>query len=752
MSLRSAAGCSGRTVSTRMPIVAVPILMFATAGLAQESGTRDASAGGIDDVVVTARAYRPEADSTATKLGIPIAETAGTINILNQDILKDLSATDFVAAADYVPGVVTEGEGWGSAYNFKARGFQLGANNVKVNGASIGTRRVENVAIERLEYVKGANAVYYGEVSAAGFLNLATREAPQEFSSSFRVAAGSFDTYSGEATFGGPLTGSGRVRGLLGLSKRQSGEYYDFGNTDASAAYVTLAADITDSVRASAYFYRDDQEMVWNTGFPAALDADGRLTVFRYPDNLLATLPSTGQGFETTIMQARVTFDLVEALTVVLSAARSATELVARENSPLGLGDPDFSSGPAGGFPYPSLDPASIAYGRARMFPFLYTDSEDNEYIEARLQGRKSLTGYLDVDYYASFELRERAFQRSFREIGGFPTVEDAIFNIFQPNYNAPNPYSRIGPFVDTSRNENDIRSYSGVASLDFFDRLRFNVGYRRDQRDGSFLGIADLTDPQNTTSRRRFDNSFTSSSASLVWSVRDHVHAYASYGESYTFVQRLDCNRATLEPESGEMAEVGVKWEPNPRLLATIAYFDAASTGTPLEIGLCPVGTANAGFGAAFNSAAEAFGEGVEVELIGNITPAWNIVFGYANVDDGVDGGLLRSTPRDAASLFTVYDFLGGPLKGFGIGVGGRWEAERPLADEPAALLQGAEVGDFFRIDVALMYRFSDKVDLALNVHNLNDEEYYSTFGDLCCDYIRQAPRSFTLTVNAKL
>lgn len=732
-------------------LAAMLVGSIAPANAQTDSGASDQ----VDEIVVTGRSFRSQSDSSATKLNIPLFDTAGSISVLDRELLEDIGVVDFVAATDYIPGVSTELEGYGSFFDLHSRGFSVNSNSIKMNGVPIGASRIENVALDRVEFVKGANSVYYGEVSAAGFLNLATREAPQEREISVRGELGSFDAVYGSFVIGGPLTPDGRLRALVGHSQSHTEGFMDFGDHDVRATYGTVAFDVTDRITVTGYFYDDKRRQPWNAGLPAAIDLDGNFTIFEHEPELMPTTRFTEDNADVQFVQVKIDIQFTDSMGLTIGYADKKDEGRFQYAEPIGTSDPGFftvidSDGnevPGEGFPFPSLDPNSPNYGRTRLLgPFVWQETTESEYFEIRLHGEAEFGNIASAQYYLSYETRELGGQGNDIETFGWAGPNDGIFNILEPNYAIVDPYENVGPLLNEWGQNNQVDSISAVASLKFFEDIRMNLGYRRDDRGGTTF-FNDFFDPFSTQSD--FDNSLNSYGASLVYSLHETVNAYYAYGEAYNYLLGQDCNAGTLDPEEGTQHEIGLKWQPNPRLLGTVAFFDVTTSGSLRQVGLCPVGTARENQGAQINSDTEAFARGVELELIGNLTPQWNMILGLSYVDDGFDGGFDRVSPEKSLSLFTTYDFDTGPLRGLGLGIGAKWAVDRPFAEElPVSEFNGAELGDYFRLDAAAYYQLNDNMRLALNVNNLNDEEYYGSSGDLCCAFSRKPPRSVKFSV----
>ncbi|MCF8976495.1 TonB-dependent receptor domain-containing protein, partial [Pseudomonas edaphica] len=80
-----------------------------------------------------------------------------------------------------------------------------------------------------------------------------------------------------------------------------------------------------------------------------------------------------------------------------------------------------------------------------------------------------------------------------------------------------------------------------------------------------------------------------------------------------------------------------------------------------------------------------------------------------------------LANIPRNSFSLLNVYEFQDGALKGFGLGAGGKYVAERAGQTANDTFSMGA----YTVVDLLSYYKVNEKVRLNLDVKNLFNREY---------------------------
>ncbi len=708
-----------------------------------------------DEIVVIGKSFRSESDSAATKLNIPIAETAAQVTVYSDEFLDTIGVSSLTDAVNYVPGVTADANGFDGQFFFLARGFSVSDRNaIRINNAPLGIDFFfDDVAWDRLEYVKGSQSVAYGEISAGGYINFALKKPPADrLQGAAQIRFDTFETLRTEATVGGPLNADGSIRGILAYSQEQSNEYYDDGDSFSQGAYAALNVDLTDRLSGDLYLYHDDRSSDFNSGLPIGEDLTDPLnpvySVVSYPEDFRASGEFTNTQTHFTFAQFRSEYEINDWLSI-------------QGNFSLLDGVQEREDMEPGAFAYGQfvdLTPGSPTFGDVGVDAFSFDRDARTEYAELRLEGRTRFTADLELDFFVSGEYykHERVFTLYSVDNSGVENL-----NVFNPVRNGVNPFATKS-FLFANGSENRVASISGVGSLNIRDRFRLNLGVRYDDRRGE----DDTDDP---TTSEVFVNDTTSFNASAVYDIRENLHIYYSYGEGIEYLTSITCDGGTLLPENNESQEIGLKWEPTDRFLASIAFFDNSSENAPRTV-ICPDGSASGLTTAEVNDTSNQFGEGFEIEVIGNITDGWNLSAGYAYIDDGRRGETEFVTPKSSLTLFTTYEFLDGALQGLTLGGGLKWDVDMPAAGTIQVPVNLADVDgfdpsvdpsrtinfsdtlsqpDYLVLDAVAGYRITENVDVAVNLRNITDEEYYSSFGTVFFNYIRQPPRSVMVTLN---
>lgn len=199
-------------------------------------------------------------------------------------------------------------------------------------------------------------------------------------------------------------------------------------------------------------------------------------------------------------------------------------------------------------------------------------------------------------------------------------------------------------------------------------------------------------------------------------------VSLYASYARSYLpqsgdQFTSLDVTTAALKPERFDNYEIGAKWEPRDGLLiaADIYQLDRTNTRAP-----GPVAGTTVLAGAQRS-------RGFEIEAQGMITDKWQLSLAYALQEAKIvetttaaqAGQQVGLVPRHTVSAFSRYQLT--PRFGGGLGVS-------YLSDRFASLSNNVVLPGYARVDLALYYKLSDRIEAQVNVENLFDAGYFPT------------------------
>jgi iron complex outermembrane receptor protein len=309
--------------------------------------------------------------------------------------------------------------------------------------------------------------------------------------------------------------------------------------------------------------------------------------------------------------------------------------------------------------------------------------------------------------------------------LGSFVTPID----IYHPVYGGPppGPLGSDGHFAgfteDVGFYANDLISLGPVNLL---------LGVRHDRFD-----YHDHDQDYDTTTR--FAQNATTPRVGIVYKVTGGVSLYANYAVSFNPQQftRL-ANGEIPAPSQGKQTEAGVKYQSaDGRYTASFAAYEIRKTNVATPDPRDPTGTFSILSG-------EERSRGLELDLAAKPIEGLQTLLALTNMRAEVThdevlpiGDQLVNVPRKQATLWARYDLPGTPF-----GVGGSLYY---VGVREASLPNTFTIPAYTRLDAALFWKATRKIEVAVNIQNLTDARYYDSQDN---SLFPGAPRSVLATV----
>ncbi len=209
--------------------------------------------------------------ASATRLGLTVRETPATVEVVDQQTMREQGYRTTTETAQGAVGVLS-GDAAGAPAGFSMRGFSFGSVNILYNGIWIGpqdiTSRVMDTSnLERVEFLKGPSSLMSGLDAIGGSVNYVNKQPTtgriqNELDTSIDTL-GTYRTHFGSV-------GSTSIPGLdyrvdIGQSKIASfidGDYQDLTNFSAQLNYR-----VNDSFKVfgAIEYKRDEGHAYWGT-------------------------------------------------------------------------------------------------------------------------------------------------------------------------------------------------------------------------------------------------------------------------------------------------------------------------------------------------------------------------------------------------------------------------------------------------------------------------------------------------------
>ena len=633
--------------------------------------------------------YLNDRSRTATRTDTALIDVPQSVSVVTRDLIQDQSMQSLMDVARYVPGAgMAQGEG--NRDTIILRG-NSSTSDFFLDGVRDDVEYFRDLYnLDRVEVLKGPNAMIFGRGGAGGVVNRVSRQANWQPVREVSLQGGSWDARRATFDFGDAISDrfAARITGVY----EDSESYRDGFELERKGINPTVAFALGEATMLRVSYEYYDYDRVADRGIPSLTDNDDATVdrPFRTEESTFFGDPGQSPTYAT-VNQGSVTIDHAFSDDVRL-----------RNRTVYADYDKFYQNVFAGGAvdPGTGLVPLS-AYNNQQLRENFFNQTDLT--ISAR-------TGSVGHEFLVGLELGEQTTDNQ-RMTGLFNgTDANVLVPASDPNVSVPVTFA-------PSETDNTNRGRATIAALYVQDQVQFLpnwlavLGLRYDKFD------MDFTDRRGAGVNIDTSDDLLSPRGGLVYKPAEDLSLYASY--SMTYVPRsgaqlssLSPTNAALEPEEFENVEVGAKWDLNPSLALTAALFqlDRKNVAIPdpndPTLSILVDGQRT---------------EGIEIGVSGQVSEAWSIQGGYAWQDgqltDRLGGTTLAQLPEHVASLWNRYDFS----PAFGVGLGVIYQTEMFAAADNAVELPG-----FTRVDAGVYYTPNERLRMQLNVENLFDEHYY--------------------------
>jgi len=675
-------------------------LLFAPTLLHAQQQAGEAPGDEADDVIVVSGYGRTDQPTAATGLPLSPIETPQTISVITQQQIEDQAFTSINDALDFTVGIskkdVDRGRSAISARGFEVQNFQL--DGAPFANGNVGFGETSTAQYDRVDLVRGAAGLMHGAGDPSAVVNLIRKHATErEFAGDVSLEAGSWNRISATADIQSPLNASGtvRARGVV-QAFRQDG-FVDREERKGLLLYGVIDADLGERTKLSvgASFQRDERDGVLWAQLPYWY-SDGTRT--DWPRSK-TTGPDWGH-WNTSEISAFVT--LSHELGGGWTIRGDAGYHKGLENSKLLWldGIPDRVTGlgvDSSGYWY-KANPEQWHGSIQANGPFTLFGGEHDLAVGA-------MASYLD-DGWTNRD----------------PIAIDPIgdFNSFDGEIAEPEWGDR---YVLSGGDTTQLAVY-GSTRISLVDGLKLIAGGRL----SNFKRNEGPTSWGGTPYSLSYKGVFTPY-AGLIYNFTSNLSVYASYTDIFKPQGDVrDRNGGLLDPLEGKNYEAGVKaLLLDGQILATAAVYRIEQDNLAVpDPGQVVPGTSNP----AYRGAKGTVAKGYELEVVGKVTPQWDVSVGWSDYSakdaDGLD--VLAHQPRRVFNFSTRYDFTG-TLDGLSVGGAFKWESRPPVTAENPGTGVVEPIGQpaYAIVNVMARYDLTEALSLQLNVDNLFDKKFFS-------------------------
>lgn len=703
---------------TKLWVTGLAVATLAGQALAEE--TLVVTASSSEDPTAPVKGIVATKTLSATKTAAGLVKTPQSVSVITRDQMAALDVTSVSQALRYSAGVFTEYRG---SSNRNDEVFVRGFSYVPkyLDGLSYGatassqTGTMDPWLLERVELVRGPASVLFGQVNPGGLISMTSKHPTSQPVHEIQFRTGNDNLAEGAFDLGGPLSDDGHLLYRLnGIARSQNSQVEDYKETR-----VAIAPALT-------WYPNDATRFTLLTSYQKDPDAGYRNFLPRYgtvnnvdgsyiPRDFNVSDPSYNQSWrEQTLIGYEFEHQLNDMLTL-------------RQNARYGTIKQKYRY-----LVYSSSEANSSVLSRRAQHEERQTDEFgiDNQLEAQFATGQLAHTVLSGLDYKTSKD------KQYLGRAGG--SQYDLDWRA--PVYGVKVDESTFRTASDEQQNLDQVGLYlQDQLSLENWELLLSG------RYDWAEVRTTDFTDSSRS---QKNDSKFTWRTG-LLYAFDFGLSPYISYSTS--FEPNLQTNRAPgvapFDPSEGKQLEVGVKYQPTPTALMTLAMYNLTQSN---------VATWNSAAGWYENSG-KVRSKGVEAEAHATFFDNLNLIASYTWTDAetvnttvaGTEGKTPARIPTHMASAFTSYTLPNGALKSLTAGVGVRYigtsygDAKNTFK-VPAVDLYDAMVS----YELGELSSSLKGAKAQFNINNIADTKYVaSCAGDSACFY--GVGRTVTMTVN---
>jgi catecholate siderophore receptor len=645
------------------------------------------------------KGYQATRSTTATKTDTPLIDVPQSVSVVTQEQMSDQSVQSMSDAVRYVPGVTSsQGEGNRDALNFRGSGVTTGDFYLDGIRDDIQTYR-DFYNTDRVEVLKGPNGMIFGRGAAGGAINRVSKEAGWDPVREIKLTYGAYN------------------------QKRTS---IDIGNAinDVAAFRLNAVYEDSDSYRSGVNLKRYGV----NPTFTITPSENTKITIGAeyFKDQHIGDrgIPSIGSGLNNR------PYRLQDYQTFYGNAALSPNETETKALNAMVEHAFNDNLSIRNRLRYVSYDKfyqnvyANSQVTNDTFSVGAYRDTTDRQNLINQTDLiYKVTTGVLEHQLLVGMEIGTQKTRNSRSTAAGGENITNG-FSALNPTYMLPINLNTI------SRNQTsdiDIFALYLQDQIKISDQWQAIVGLRHDQFKTHHVDIKgnktiDVSD------------SLLSPRAGLIFKPVENLSIYGSYSLSYVpragdQLISLTAITKSLQPEKFINKELGAKYDVTPNLSLTAAVYQLERKNVAMTDPL--ITSQNIVIDGQET-------KGAELGIAGKMTDRWSMFGGYSYQDAEFSktmvisgstylaGTTLGQTPSHTFSLWNRYDFNESWGAALGVVSRSQMYALTPTATPGNAL--STILPGYARVDAAIFWKPTSKIQMQLNVENLIDKEYVAS------------------------
>lgn len=693
----------------------------------------------------------------SAKFTEPLLETPQTITIVRKEVIAQQGAASLTETLRNVPGITFQlGENGNtqSGDTIFMRGFDT-QNSIYLDGIrDLGAAVRDVFNVEQIEIFKGPAGADNGRGATSGYVNLESKLPTERDQLASSIAYGTADRRRITGDWNHALESIDGAAVRLNVMGQQGGVAgRDHIDRDSWGVAPAFALGLGTPTRFYAYSQHIHQDNIPDGAVPTVGVAD---FTFAAPNQAVHGpavrsenfygLNSDFENIRANMVTARIEHDFSQNLTLRNTSRYGLSKQERVLTAPLQA--PVIVN---------ANDPSTWTLGRTRHASF-----RDNTIITNQTNlTAQFMTGAIKHSLSSGVEyIFEKQFTPTYTGLGTLAPTP-----LYNPDRNgsftvAPN-IARNGAYNDGHTSTGALYAFD---TWELSPQWQLSTGARFDHFKTETRSATLIGTTLNTTEESQSDN-LLSWKVGVMYKPTEAGSVYVAFANSLkppgsdnftlnsapTNNGGVNAANPNLKPQRATNVELGTKWELlEGRLFATGAIFKSTNRND-----LQRSDPGNPDFIIQYG---EKEVKGLELGLVGEVLPGWQISAGITRQDTEVKEGTFGGTqtgaainfsPKFSATMWTTYRL---PM-GFTIGGGARHVDTAARTISTVGTTNGGvfEVPSYTVIDLFAAYDVNENIGVQLNGYNITDEDYLGSVNNSGQRYIAGIPRSYLLTVNLK-
>lgn len=641
--------------------------------------------------------YSVKESSSATRTKTPIKEIPQSIVVINRNVINDQQSVTLSDALRNVSGVRANNEFSTPAFDSTlVRGFAaeqlLDGYTQYYNPGD----REGLINVERIEVLKGSNAVLYSGGSGApvgGVINIVSKKPTAKAAGEIGIRAGSFGFTQPFFDINQPLSENVLIRVTGEYTKTDS--YVDVIDQRRFNINPALTFTNNDDTTFTIQGKRSRWTQQEYQGLPATGTVAGNFNIKK--DLFIGNkdIPDSYSEFNGLWATLDHKFNDVWSFNANARYAESKFEEFAQ------------SINGADGFVAntPFFAPSTWGLADVNLFQ---TQREQSVVLNTTAKfdlGITKNTVLLGVDYT---ELKDKGYLTSDAFIAA--NSVDLTNPIFTVPY-IKTPKSAFTTFNDSSLRNTTYGAYAQLQST-IAERLHVLAAIRQANVTINYTELAGGLNEIKT------DKSKLLPRLGAVLDITKELSIFANYSEGLRGQPfSIFATNVKPVPAESENKEIGFKFDVAEQLTGQFALFHIERTNVAV------------GFPAVLTGKQRS--RGFDTDFTWHPTPAWDLLANYAYTDAEYvnntvtipSGNKLVGVPKNTARLWANYRFQQDALQGLSAGIGANWQSEAYIDTA-----NNFKADSFYTVDAAIAYQ-TPRYNIGLTIKNLTNQDYFQFY-----------------------